>query len=60
MKLSTKSNEIYSKVYDAMQQAEEFLNIDGIEYNLLMQTIANEAVKRMTNFVTINNYEVSK
>ncbi len=53
-----RSDEIFNKVLDAMQEAEEIDGVEGFKYLILMLQIANEAQARWIN--CYKNMEVNK
>lgn len=54
MELSIRARQIYESVINEMQEAEEIEGVEGQDYLNLMASIAQEASKRIENFLSWN------
>ena len=58
MELSFRARQIYESVINEMQEAEEIEGVEGQDYINLMASIAQEASKRIENFMLWHNEQL--
>ena len=58
MELSFRARQIYEGVLNEMQEAEEIEGVEGQDYINLMASIAQEASKRIENFMLWHNEQL--
>jgi hypothetical protein len=58
MELSFRARQIYESVIHEMQEAEEIEGVEGQDYLNLMASIAQEASKRIENFLSWHNEQL--
>ena len=58
MELSFRARQIYESVLNEMQEAEEIEGVEGQDYINLMASIAQEASKRIENFMLWHNEQL--
>ena len=58
MELSFRAKQIYQSVLNEMQEAEEIEGVEGQDYINLMASIAQEASKRIENFMLWHNEQL--
>ena len=58
MELSIRARQIYESVINEMQEAEEIEGVEGQDYLNLMASIAQEASKRIENFLSWHNEQL--
>jgi hypothetical protein len=58
MELSFRAKQIYESVIHEMQEAEEIEGVEGQDYLNLMASIAQEASKRIENFLSWHNEQL--
>ena len=58
MELSFRARQIYESVINEMQEAEEIEGVEGQDYINLMASIAQEASKRIENFLSWHNEQL--
>jgi hypothetical protein len=58
MELSVRARHIYESVVNEMQEAEEIEGVEGQDYINLMASIAQEASKRIENFLLWHNEQL--
>ena len=58
MELSFRARQIYESVLNEMQEAEEIEGVEGQDYINLMASIAQEASKRIENFLSWHNEQL--
>lgn len=58
MELSFRARQIYESVVNEMQEAEEIEGVEGQDYLNLMASIAQEASKRIENFLSWHNEQL--
>jgi hypothetical protein len=58
MELSFRARQIYESVLNEMQEAEEIEGVEGQDYLNLMASIAQEASKRIENFLSWHNEQL--